>query len=90
MLLSISAFFLTYEGEAVDAVTPAGLPQEPPPLYEEKVIYATTTAASSGPWWWIPPGAVVACKVSVSFPEPLVHMHWVLSMYFPYATTTTS
>ena len=86
----VFSFFLTHEGEVVDAVTPAGLPQEPSPLEEDKLVYATTTTASSGPLRWIPPGAVVACKVSVSFPELLVYLHWVLSMYFHYATTTST
>ena len=52
----------------MDAVTPAGLPQGPSPFEEDKLIYATTGTASSGPWRWIPPGIVVACKVSASFP----------------------
>ena len=53
-----------HTGEAVDAVTPAGLPQGPSPFEEDKFIYATTRTASSGPWRWIPPGVVVACEVS--------------------------
>ena len=44
-------------GEAVDAVTPAGLPQEPSPFEEDKLIYATTGTASSGPWRWISAGS---------------------------------
>ena len=40
--------FLVYEGEAVDAVTPAGLPQEPIPYEEVKSIYATSSTVLSG------------------------------------------
>ena len=50
--------------------------------------HATTRTASSGPWRWIPPGVVVACKVSASFPELFVYVHWVLTRYFLYATST--
>ena len=39
----------TYEGEAVDTVTPAGLPQEPSPNEEDKLWYATSMSVSSGP-----------------------------------------
>ena len=42
----------------MDAVTPAGLPQEPSPSEEDKFIYATSTTSSSGPWRWIPLGVV--------------------------------
>ena len=38
-----------YEGEAVDTVTPAGLPQEPSPFEEDKLLYATSMSASIGP-----------------------------------------
>ena len=55
-------------GEAVDAVTPAGLPQGPSPFEEDKLVYATRRTASSGQWRWIPPGVVVGCKVSALFP----------------------
>ena len=48
----------TYEGEAVDTVTPAGLPQEPSPYEEDKHRYATSMSVSSGPWRWIPLGVV--------------------------------
>ena len=48
----------TDEGEAVDSVTPAGLPQEPSPSEEDKFVHATSTTSSSGPWRWIPLGAV--------------------------------
>ena len=42
----------------MDAVTPAGLPQEPSPSEEDKFVYATSTTSSSGPWRWIPLGVV--------------------------------
>ena len=38
----------TYEGEAVDAVTPAGLPQGPSPCEEVKLWYATSMSVSIG------------------------------------------
>ena len=44
----------TDEGEAVDSVTPAGLPQEPSPSEEDKFVHATSTTSSR----WIPLGAV--------------------------------
>ena len=71
-LWCVFTLFLSYEGEAVDAVTPAGLPQGPFPFEEDKLIHATTRTASSGPWRWIPPGVAVACKVSALFPELLL------------------
>ena len=42
----------------MDAVTPAGLPQEPYPSEEDKFTYATSLTSSSGPWRWIPLGVV--------------------------------
>ena len=39
----------TYEGEAVDAVTPAGLLQEPKPYEEVKLWYTTSMSVSTGP-----------------------------------------
>ena len=74
----------------MDAVTPAGLPQEPSPFEEDKLIYATTRTASSGPWRWIPPGVVVGCKVSALFPGLPVFVLCVLTSYFLYATPTTT
>ena len=48
-LWCVFTHFLSYEGEAVDAVTPARLPHGPSPFEEDKLIYATTRTASSGP-----------------------------------------
>ena len=42
MVLVFLHCFYAYEGEAADAVTPAGLPQEPSPFEDYKLTYAST------------------------------------------------
>ena len=86
-LYSFSPGSSTYEGEAVDTVTPTGLPQEPSPYEEDKHRYATSMSVSSGPWRWIPLGVVGHFVFSFVVHFLLLFLFVVFFVYDGYASS---
>ena len=77
----------TYEGEAVDAMTPAGLPQEPSPLRGGQALVRYVNDGVFRAWRWIPPGVELACIATSSFPNVLGYQTKFLVGYFSYAAS---
>ena len=71
----------------MDAVTPAGLPQEPSPYEEDKLWYATSMTVSFGPGGGFRRGLSSACIATSSFPDILGYQTKFLVGYFSYGAS---